>query len=291
MGINLREALATLSRALPLVLFRAGIFVAGGFMVIIIFGMLVFASHLAGGLSPAVVIVATFMVLQGAWVSGRILDRFFLYRYQAAMLLMFSGCQAASPGLSPALGEVARFFPNYSPWAALNRSLRRALTAFIQGSGEFPVLTAAAGNKSFSRTIDRLAIRQLSQAILVLAFSRGNTDPERSTREGLSIYFRHGNESRRLARHWLCFSAAGLVFLFLCLALPNWFFFKSAGAPVEIGIVLAAVIAWLLHQAFVIPFVLAGISGSLLAETRGKTTEADLCEKTESPDSQHGVAG
>ena len=119
----------------------------------------------------------------------------------------------------------------------------------------------------------------LAQAILVLAFSRGNIEPARSIREGLALYFRHGAESRRLARRWLWFSAGGLAFLFLCLAIPNWFFFTSSGTPVGIGIVLAAAIAWLLHQAFVQPFVLAGVSGALLAETLGHTPDPESCEK------------
>ena len=122
----------------------------------------------------------------------------------------------------------------------------------------------------------------LVQAILALAFSRGSTDPGRSVREGLALYFRHGMESRRLARQWLWFLLTGLVFLFLCLAVPNWFFFRGTGTPVWIGIVLAATIAWLLHQAFIQPLVLAGVSVALLAETRGKTPDKDLCEKLDS---------
>ena len=46
--------------------------------------------------------------------------------------------------------------------------------------------------------------------------------------------------------------------------------------------VLAAAIAWLLHRAFVVPFVLAGISATLLAETRGRTPDPDLCKKLDS---------
>mgnify|MGYP001597611994 CR=1 FL=1 len=75
------------------------------------------------------------------------------------------------------------------------------------------------------------------------------------------------------------FSAAGLIFIFLCLAVPNWLFFRNAGAPVWIGLVLAAAIARLLHQAFIAPFVLAGLSAALLAETRGQVPAPGLCEK------------
>ena len=46
-----------------------------------------------------------------------------------------------------------------------------------------------------------------------------------------------------------------------------------------IGVVLAAAIARLLHQAFIAPFVLAGLSASLLAETKGHEPDAALCEK------------
>ena len=119
----------------------------------------------------------------------------------------------------------------------------------------------------------------LSQAVLTLAFSRAGSGAGLPTREALALFLEYGEECRRQARQWSFFSFAGLVFLFLCLALPNWFFFASAGAPVWIGLVLAAAIAWLLHRAFVVPFVLAGISGTLLAETRGRTPDPDLLKK------------
>jgi hypothetical protein len=276
---HFKEALATLSRALPVILFRAGIFVAGGFMVIILFGMLLFALRFTGGASPAVAIVFTVPVLLGWWAGGRILQRFFLYRQRAAMLFLFSGYSAAAPGLAAATQEAGRLFPDHSRWEVLNRGLRRALSAFYRGGGEFPMHPAVAAGGRFSGAIDLLAVGALSQAILALAFSRGGTDAGRSAREGLVLYFRYGVESRRLARQWLWLSAAVLAFLFLCLALPNWFFFRSAGAPVEIGIVLAVAIAWLLHQAFIQPFVLAGITGALLAETRGKNSDPDFIEK------------
>ena len=255
------------------VFFQAGIFVTGGFMVIIIFGMLLFAFRLAGGASPAVAIVVTGLAILGWWGLGRVLQRFFLYRQRAAMLVLFSGSSAAA---SQAAGC---FFPDHSRWVALNRGLRRALSVFYRGGGGFPVQPAAVSAGRFSGIVDLLAIGSLSQAILALAFSRGGMDARRSSREGLALYFRHGMESRIQARQWLWLSTAGLAFLFFCLALPNWFFFRSAGAPVWIGIVLAAAISCLLHQAFVIPFVLAGLSGTLLSETRGKTPDPELCEK------------
>jgi len=70
-----------------------------------------------------------------------------------------------------------------------------------------------------------------------------------------------------------------LAFVFFCLALPNWIFFRGAGVPVWIGIALAAAIAWLLHQAFAVPVVLAGVSATLLAETRERIPDPELCEK------------
>lgn len=70
----------------------------------------------------------------------------------------------------------------------------------------------------------------------------------------------------------------GLAFLFLCLALPNWFFFRGAGVPVAVGVALAAAIAWFLHQAFIAPLALAGVSAALLAETRGREPDLALCQ-------------
>jgi hypothetical protein len=69
MAVNFREALTVLSRALPLVLFRAGIFVAGGIMVIIIFAMLLVALRLAGGANLIMVIVVAVMVIVGEWLG------------------------------------------------------------------------------------------------------------------------------------------------------------------------------------------------------------------------------
>lgn len=274
MDVNFKDALTILYRALPAVLFRAGIFAAGGFMIIVMFGILAFASHLAGSLSPAVVIVASFVLLPGAWLTGRIVDRFFLYRSQAAMLLMFSGRQAVPTGLSPALGEVVRFFPNYSPWAAVNRDLRRRLVHIHRSSDGFAIAPDAQAG-----TIGLLAAGPLSQAVLALAFTRGGTDAGRAVREGLALFLRHGMTAGILTRRWLGFSAAGFFSIFLCLALPNWFFFSSAGAPVGIGIALAVVIAWLLHRAFIVPFALAGVSAALLSETRNRIPDPELCEK------------
>jgi len=280
MKLNFREALATLSRALPLVLFRAGIFVAGGFMVIVLFAMLLFASHLAGESGQTAAAAVALLAVLGGWVSSRFLQRFLLYRQRAAMLLVFSGGSGATDGMGATIEASKRLIPDYPRWKTLNRALRPALFAFIRGKkAEFHAPPDVQGAGGVARILDLQAIGPLGQAILTLAYARGGTDGGRSLREGLALYFACGMESRRLARNWVLFSAAGLIFLFLCLAVPNWIFFSSAGAPVWIGIVLAAVIAWFLHQAFIAPFVLAGLSASLLAETKGHEPDAALCEK------------
>jgi hypothetical protein len=152
------------------------------------------------------------------------------------------------------------------------------LFAFIQGNNMLPSRPAGDRPWGLPRILDLLAMGHLGQAILALAYARGGTDGRRAAREGLVLYINYGMESRRLARRWLLFSAAGLFFLFLCLAVPNWLFFRSAGAPVWIGMVLAAAIARLLHQAFIVPFVLAGVSAALLAETRGHAPDPSLSE-------------
>ncbi len=280
MNLNFREALLALSRALPLVLFRAGVFVAAGFMVIVFFGMLLLASRLAAGAGQAVAAVMTAVAVLGWWISGRVLQRFFLYRQRAAMLSAFSGCSTAAGGMSVIVEDSKRLIPDYLRWKLLNRALRQALFDFNRGgNGEFPAATVVQGEGSIVRILDRLAAGPLGQAVMALAYARGAPGGGRSLREALALYFACGMESRRLARRWVLFSAAGLLFLFLCLALPNWFFFASAGAPLWIGVALAAAIAWLLHQAFVAPFALAGVSAALLAETKGREPDPGLCEK------------
>jgi len=279
MKLNFREALATLSRALPLVLFRAGVFVAGGFMVILLFAMLLLASRPAGGARLVVAAAAILLAVLGWWGCSRVLQRFFLYRHRAAMLLYFSGRSTVATGLAATIEESKSLIPDHSRWALLNRALRAALFAFIRADGKFPAPATVQRPGGAARILDLLAMGPLGQAVLSLAYGRGGTDGWRSVREGLALYIAYGMESRRLARRWLLFSASGLLFLFLCLAIPNWVLFSSAGAPAWIGIVLAAVIARLLHQAFIVPFVLAGVSASLLAETRGHEPDPALCEK------------
>jgi len=274
MNLNFKEALATLSRALPLVLLRAGVYVAGGFMVIVLFAMLLIASRLAGGPASVVIIVISALVFLGGWISALMLERFFLFRQRAALLFLFSGCPAANSGRSGAFLEIARFFPAYAPWAALNRKLRSFLAVATRGNDALAIPPAAHGGRA-----DFLIAGLLAQAILALAFVRGGGDAGQAAREALALYLRHGAAIRKLARFWLGFSAAGLAAIFLLLALPNYFFFSSAGAPLWLGIALAAAIAGLMHQAFIVPLVLAGVSAALLAEAKGHEPDAALCEK------------
>lgn len=269
MDLNFKEALATLSRALPEVLVCAGAFVAGGFLILLQFGFLLFAFGSARVKGPAVFVIMAALILLGGWATNLVWQRFFLYRHQAAMLFLFSG---GSP--SQAFQEVRRFFPAHSNWAGLNHRLRQALFAIHRDGNEFPDVSPASRGMA-----DRLVDAAFSRFILSLAFSRGGTDVAQSLREGLALCLKHGTETRRLARRWLGFSSAGLALLFLCLSLSNWLIFTSAGAPVMIGIALAAVMAGLLHQAFVVPLALAGVTGALLAETKGCEPDPDLCEK------------
>jgi hypothetical protein len=280
MNLNFKEALAALSRALPLVMLRAGVYVTGGFMVIVLFAMLLVASRLAGGSASAVIIAITVLAFGGGWVSGRALERFFLYRQRAAMLLAFSGGSRAAGGMAATSEESKRLIPDYPRWKLLNRALHSALYAFIRGVGaEFQVPPVVQGAGGVARILDLLAVGSLGQAVMALAYARGGVYGDRSVREGLALYFAHGAESRRLARKWLAFSACAQLFLFFCLAVPNWIFFRGAGAPVWIAVVLAAAIARLLHQAFIAPIALAGVSAALLAETRDRIPDPELCEK------------
>jgi len=245
-------------------------------MVIVLFGMLLLASRLAGGARPVVVVVVTLLAVLGGWGCSRVLQHFFLYRHRAAMLLYFSGRSTVPAGLAATLEESKRLIPDHSRWVFLNRDLRQALSACVRRDGVLPAPSPGDRPGGAARILDLLAMGLLGQAVLSLAYARGGTDGGRSVREGLALYIAHGMESRRLARQWLLFSASGLLFLFLCLAIPNWVLFSSAGAPVWIGIALAAAIARLLHQAFIVPFALAGLSAALLAETRDRIPDPEL---------------
>ena len=271
-------------------LLRAGVYVAGGFAVIVLFGMLLIASRQVAGAGPAVTVSIALLVVLAWWASGRVLQRLFLYRQRAAMLLAFSGGSRAAGGMAATSEETKRLIPDYPRWKLLNRVLHSALSAFIRGVGaEFHAPPAARETGGLTRFLDLLAMGSLGQAVLALAYARGGVYGDRSLREGLALYFAHGAESRRLARKWLVFSACAQLFLFLCLAIPNWIFFRGAGAPVWIGVVLAAAIARLLHQAFVAPIVLAGVSAALLAETRDRTPAPELCDRLAAlfPDAAH----
>ena len=114
MNSNFREALVKLSRALPAVIFRAGIFIAGGFLVIIFFAMLLIALRLAGGVSQSVIIAVLVLAVLGGWGCGRVLQRFFLFRHRAALLLLFPIVPPwlpASPQPSKRSDDFSRIIP------------------------------------------------------------------------------------------------------------------------------------------------------------------------------------
>ena len=183
------------------------------------------------------------------------------------MLFLFSGREPSSAAV-----EARRLFPSFSSWLRGNRSLRRVLQALRRDSGQDTSFAAA-------DSAGRLAQAHFRRSILALAFSRLNADGASALKAGLALYWRHGDNTRRLARRWLGFTLAGWALLFFVLALANGFIFLSAGVPLVIGVTLAAVIAWAVHQAFVAPLALAGVSAALMAETRGHEPDAALCEK------------
>ena len=129
----------------------------------------------------------------------------------------------------------------------------------------------------------RLAQAHFSRAILALAFTRLNADVASALGAGLALYWRHGDNTRRLARRWLGFSLAGWALLFFVLALANGFIFLSAGVPVVIGVALAAIIAWAVHQAFVAPLALAGVSASPAGRGRGPRARSGPLRKNRAP--------
>lgn len=252
MELNFRGALAALARAFPAYLPYAGVLVLVGLLVLLEFAIFLVALRLARISAPVAAWIVTAAILLAGWLTLTTWRRLFLFRRLAAMLYLFSGADPCR-----ANDAVRQWFPSHSVWARRKRGLRRSLASLGLEGGP------AAGSGG------RPAQSLLGPAIVVLAFARGG-QVEAALREGLALYCRHGERTRPLARRWLGFSALGLALLFLCLALPNWFFFRSAGAPVAIGIALAAVIAWFLHQAFIAPLALAGVSASLLDETSGR---------------------
>ncbi|MCU0235461.1 MAG: hypothetical protein MUC72_00075 [Acidobacteria bacterium] len=265
MDLNFKEALAALSGAFPAYLFYAAALVFGGLLILLEFGLVLVLLHLARITASAAAPILAASILLGGWLTILAWQRFFLYRRRALMLAMFAGMAPAQAG-----SEVRRFFPAYPSWARWNR---RARQAFVGSGGESePAAIATPGIFRWR------AEAAFSAAIFSLAFARGG-EPAAAIREGVALYWRHGNQARRLMRSWSAFSLAGLALLFLFLALANWFIFSSAGAPPALGLVLALVIAWTLHQAFISPLALAGVSAALLAETKGHEPDAALCEK------------
>lgn len=259
MELNFKEALAALARAFPAYVFYAAALVLGGLLILLEFVLAVFALRLLRLTAAAAVPILAALILLGGWLTFLAWQRLFLYRRRAAMLFLIAG---ATPALARA--EARRFFPTHSSWAQWNRRVRQALICPERENG--PAALSMPG------AFGRLAEAAFSAAVFALAFARSD-EPAAAIREGTAHFCRHGDPTRRLMRSWWVFSLAGLALLFLLLALPNWFIFSSAGAPVAIGLVLALVIAWTLHQAFISPLALAGVSAALLAEMRGHETE------------------
>ncbi len=264
MELNFRGALAALARAFPAYLPYAGALVLAGLLVLLEFAIFLVALRLAAVAAPLATAILIAAILMAAWLTLTAWSRWFLFRRLAAMLYLFSGADPCR-----ARAAVGQWFPSHPAWARWNRDLGRALSSLGREIGP------ASG--SCARPLQSL----FRPAILALAFARGG-QIEAALQGGLALYLRHGERVRPLAWRWLGFSALGLGLMFLSLAIPNWFFFRAAGAPVAVGIALAAVISCFLHQAFVAPLALAGVSASLLTETKGREPDASLSEKAAS---------
>jgi hypothetical protein len=265
--LNFKEALATLSRALPPLLSSAAACVSAGLLILLEFGMAIFALRLVRVTASSAMLILPVFILLGGWLTILACKRFFLYRRQAVMLFLFSGKDPSSAAL-----EARRLFPSFPSWSYGNRRLRRALQALHRDNEQ-------AASSAAAVSAGRLAQALLSRSILALTFSRLDADVDSALGAGMALYWRHGDKTRRLARRWLGFSLAVWVLLFFILALANGFIFLSAGVPVVIGITLAFVIAWVVHQAFVAPLALAGVSAALLAEVGEHEPDPALCEK------------
>jgi len=265
LDLNFKGALAALSRALPDYLFYAAALLLGGLLVLLEFGLALFAMRLARIVASLAIVILTAIILLGGWLTILVWQRFFLYRRLASMLYLFSGAEP-----SKAKDAVRRFFPACSNWTRWKRRLRKALVGLGRENEPAVVPLPGAGG--------RLAGLVFSPAVFVLAFVRCG-EPAVAIREGLALYWRQEGRIQGQARRWLGFSLAGFTLLFLCLALANAFIFYSVGVPVVIGITLAFVIAWVVHQAFVAPLALAGVSAALLSETKGRDPDPDLCAR------------
>jgi len=264
LGLNVRDALASVARAFADFLLHVGSFVACGLVALAEFAALLVALRAAGLHGPiAAPLLAALVVLAGgltlaAW------ERFF-FRSRAAMLFAFAGRGAGRSGAGP-----REMFPDGASWARAGRRLRRALVALRRDS-ESPASRAWASA--------RLAEAAFCRAILVLAISRGKAERTGGAAEALALYWRQGVETRKMAVRWLRFSASAQALLFAVLALANVLIFSQAGAPQAIGVALAVVVAWPLHRAFFAPLALAGVSACLLEETRGQEPDVELSQR------------
>lgn len=264
MVLNLREALAAVARAFADFLVLAAAFVACGFLALAEFAALLVVARGAGFHGPAAVpLLAVLIVLAGALTMAAG-ERLF-FRRQAAMLFAFAGRDAG-----PAGREARTVFPDAASWSRTGRRLRQALHALRRAN--VPAATRPG-------IAERLAEAAFCRAILVLAISREETDRAKGVAAALALYWQQGAETRRMAERWLRFSAMAQALLFAILALANVLIFRQAGAPAAIGVALAVVVAWPLHRAFFAPLALAGVSATLIEETRGREPDPALREK------------
>jgi hypothetical protein len=259
---NLRDALAALARAFPAFLPHAAFLLLGGMLVLLEFAVALICLRQVRLTPPQMAVIAAAFILSAGWVTFVSWQRIFLFRRKAFMFFLFSG---AEPGQARASAN--EMFPSYSAWTAQNRDLRRVLAGLRRKTGQ----GTGVG--------DRLAEWSIRAAIYSLSFYRGGGAAANG--KVFALYWSHGQRTRHRARQWLKSMTIGLVLLFLCLAFPSWFFFSSAGAPLAVGIALAAVIAWFLHQAFFVPLAQAGISAALLEETAAKDADPMLAAEIE----------
>jgi hypothetical protein len=264
LGLNLRDALAGVSRAFADFLVHAGAFVGCGFVALVEFAALLVVARGAGLKGPAAVpLLAALVVLAGALTLAA-WERLF-FRRKAAMLFAFAGRDAGPIGR-----EARELFPDAAGWSRAARRLRQALVALRRAGETGPIrpgIPGLAAETAFCR------------AVLTLAISRGSGDLGQRLPAALALYWRHGVETRRMAERWLRFSASAQGLLFAVLALANVLIFRQAGAPATVGVALAVAVAWPLHRAFFAPLALAGVSAALIAETRGREPDEDLSRR------------
>ena len=135
--------------------------------------MLLFIFRPASGIDPVFGLFLVVPVLVGGWVSAWLLQRFFLYRQQAAMLFLFSGRKPASPGW-PAPSRRPAAFPRSFALGGPEPRPAQALFAFHRGGEERFDRIGCRRRRSFPDP-GPAGPAAVSQAILTLAFSRAGS--------------------------------------------------------------------------------------------------------------------